>query len=246
MDVSAQNAILAVQFADDGTAQSWFNALCDAYRNLQDHDWDEFVSALRQGASMAGLDDGLTDQFVRYMNDASGPLDTVAELAELGDQLLAQYQALVAAAQSTENSAAQGDDDSAVQSADNSTAAAGYDADAWSAFLAADGPQWNGDEAAWDQFRAWFLYQAGQQQLTDPATGFIAYVEGRTDKRAAFAEYGIQIGGGANPSDSPADNAAASAASGQGTDVSSYPETKVGDDGDWVAYLDTLLTNQGF
>lgn len=119
-------------------------------------------------------------------------------------------------------------------------ASSGYDPAAWNAFLRENGRLWNGEEAAWDQFRTWFVYQAGQQGLADPANGFLAYVEGQPDKAAAFAAYGVTI---AAPAETTGD---ASSDASQAPDTSAFPEMRLGDSGEWVDYLDAMLTSRGF
>lgn len=54
----------------------------------------------------------------------------------------------------------------------------------------------------------------------DTAGGFVGHVEGQADNAAA---------------DSP-----------EPYDVSNFPEVKPGDSGEWVGYLDTMLTSHGF
>lgn len=135
------------------------------------------------------------------------------------------------------------------------SASSGYDPDAWSTFLAENGPRWNGDDAAWDQFRTWFVYQADQQGLADPANGFLTYVEGQPDKIAAFAAYGVTIAAPAHAGDTATSDTAtsdtatsdtATSDASQAPDTSTFPETRPGDSGEWVAYLDAMLTSNGF
>lgn len=104
-----------------------------------------------------------------------------------------------------------------------------YDPQAWEKFLAQNGPRWNGTDDAWAQFTTWFRYEADQAGVTAAASGFLDWVGAQADKIAAFGQYGVQI------------NAPAAV-----PDTSSYPTLTVGDEGDWVAYLDTMLQSKGF
>lgn len=232
MDSAVQNAITAVSLADDTTAQRWFDTVCATYQALDQRDWDSFSSALTSQASSAGVDPQTVEQFVQQMSSTdSAPLDTIGSLVDLGSQLPTLYQQLTAPTTSQRD-----------QSAQDSHAATstGYDQSAWQSFLSQNGPYWNGDDTAWEQFRSWFRYQADQQQLTDPAAGFLSYVESQQDKTSAFAQYGIQI---MNSSDTGSTGAGAAQ---QTPDTSTFPETKLGDSGEWVDYLDTMLRSNGF
>jgi hypothetical protein len=106
----------------------------------------------------------------------------------------------------------------------------GYDESAWQAFLAEHGARWDGADSTWDQFREWFVYTATEQGLGEPAAAFVAYAESQPDKVAVFAQYGLSIAG----------------AEAAATDTSTYPRLKEGDTGEWVDYLDTMLTSKGF
>lgn len=211
MDTAVQNAIVAIRLPE-AVVQPWFELICDTYGRLtgEERDWDDFVRLLTERAMAASVDNGLVDQFVRRMADIdSAPIDTVGHLVEYGSQLPLLHQELTA----------------------DTTHGGGYDESAWQGFLAEHGVRWNGEDTAWPEFRTWFLYEAGQRNLTEPATGFITYVEGVSDKAAAFAQYGVHI---ATRAHDPA------------PDVSAFPETKPGDSGEWVTYLDAMLTSNGF
>ena len=71
----------------------------------------------------------------------------------------------------------------------------GYDERAWQAFLAENGPRWDGTDASWDQFRQWFVYTAGQQGLGAPATALLDYLAARpaAERITTFAQYGVTI-----------------------------------------------------
>lgn len=111
------------------------------------------------------------------------------------------------------------------------TAGDDYDEKVWFAFLAEKGLAWNGDEANWAAFVEWFGYEATQAGLGTPAHEFVEYVTGKPDRIAAFAEFGLTVG-------APAEE--------QTADAGSFPALSEGDSGEWVAYLDQMLTAHGF
>ena len=51
-----------------------------------------------------------------------------------------------------------------------------YDESAWNAYLATNGPYWDGTEESWAQFRDWFRYHAEEQGLGVPATGLLDFL----------------------------------------------------------------------
>jgi len=71
----------------------------------------------------------------------------------------------------------------------------GYDEQAWQAYLTQNGPQWDGTDACWDQFRQWFAYHAGQQGLGGPATALLGYLatQPAAERITTFAQYGVTI-----------------------------------------------------
>jgi hypothetical protein len=66
------------------------------------------------------------------------------------------------------------------------------DYQAWNSYLAQNGPRWDGTEESWPQFREWFVYDAGQNQVGESAKGFIALAESG-DKREVFTSYGVTL-----------------------------------------------------
>jgi hypothetical protein len=74
-------------------------------------------------------------------------------------------------------------------------AAAGYDEQAWQAYLAENGPQWDGTEESWEQFRQWFAYYADERGLSSPATALLDYLtpQPAAERIATFAQYGVTI-----------------------------------------------------
>jgi hypothetical protein len=72
--------------------------------------------------------------------------------------------------------------------------------------------------------------------MTVPATGFVTYAETRQDKVAVFTEYQVPINRAA------AENAEKETP----MNVAVFPGVKRGDSGEWVQYLDTMLTHHGF
>jgi hypothetical protein len=106
----------------------------------------------------------------------------------------------------------------------------------WQAFLAANGPMWNGEESSWTQFSEWFAYQATESGVGQLAAAFLAYVRPLPDKVATFAEYGVVI---ARPGQAVETEP-------EPVSVSAYPTVKEGDSGEWVEYLDTMLRTNGY
>jgi hypothetical protein len=78
------------------------------------------------------------------------------------------------------------------ESADDGPA---YDEQAWQDYLTENGPQWDGTDEGWDQFREWFSYYAAEQQLAEPASELLDYLETQSaaDRITTFASYGVTI-----------------------------------------------------
>lgn len=72
---------------------------------------------------------------------------------------------------------------------------AAYDEQAWQAFLTQNGPQWDGTEASWDQFRQWFEYHAADRGVGAPAAALLDYLatQPAAERVATFAQYGVTI-----------------------------------------------------
>lgn len=70
-----------------------------------------------------------------------------------------------------------------------------YDEQAWQAYLAQNGPAWDGTEQSWTQFSQWFSYYAGERGLTEPATALIEYLSAQpaAERIGTFAQYGVTI-----------------------------------------------------
>jgi hypothetical protein len=235
MDDAMRNAITAVRLDDETTRERWFETMCTTHAKLaeaDDPDWEKFTSSLTEKALSAGISADTVEQFVRHMNDTDmAPLETIAKLRDRATELPALYR----------EHAADTDDQDGTDNAAGADEA--YDESAWNAFLAEHGAYWNGDDSAWDQFTTWFHYQAEQNNLAKPARDFIGYVESQTDKVAVFAAYGISIPkSGTGAGETAQDGAAAH----EEPDLSQFPEVKHGDSGEWVDYLDAMLTRHGF
>lgn len=71
----------------------------------------------------------------------------------------------------------------------------GYDERAWQAYLAENGPAWDGSQDSWGQFRQWFLYYADERGLGAPATGLMEHLDGQSaaDRISTLALYGVSI-----------------------------------------------------
>jgi hypothetical protein len=223
MDTAVGAAISAVHIEDDVTAQRWFEFVCATYTQhagSNQPDWSQFSATLAEGAMSAGIDSHLVEQFIEQMNanDVS-PVETIGRMAELATELPAFYRRLTAGTPPGAEAGSEQDNGS-------------YDEFAWHACLSEHASRWDGTEASWGQFKAWFLYEAEQRGVRVPATGFITYAEGQSDKATIFAEYGVGIATQKEDQHAP--------------DVQAFPDVKHGDSGEWVEYLETMLTRHGF
>jgi len=109
------------------------------------------------------------------------------------------------------------------------------DEDAWNAYLAQNGPAWDGAEESWPGFRDWFVYYADEAGVSRTAAAFLAYADQAADKRGVFAEYGVGIASPAVMTDAvpeaPADTVADEIADSVIKDFrSQYPEFEELDD----------------
>ncbi|MCA1656044.1 MAG: hypothetical protein LC635_06370 [Pseudonocardiaceae bacterium] len=213
MDAAITGAITAVHLDDESAVQRWFEVICathDEMTEAGETEWDRFAEALAEGADAAGVGRAVAEEFCQHVRRTeSDPLDTIRRLREFGTDLPAWYRQLT-----TPDAAAAG--------------SGGYEEAGWNAFLAANGPRWNGTDDSWTQFREWFAYEAAQQGFGEPANAFLTYAESEGDKAAVFAQYGIQVSGRNE------------------ADPGAYPALKEGDTGEWVDYLDAMLTSKGF
>jgi hypothetical protein len=181
-----------------------------------DHDqrraWFEALCTLPDGSTVdslttADLPAPAVDELLRVLAEDPDPEGTLAELRAAGPEVLEQAYLAATAEDSTE-----------------------VDEHAWDEFLRSHGARWSREEETWPAFREWFLFEADQRGLGEPARQFAEYAEGR-DKAQTFDEYQV-----------PRPAAAAPAA----PDVSAYPAVTEGDQGDWVAYANQLLTRAGY
>ncbi len=70
-----------------------------------------------------------------------------------------------------------------------------YEEADWQAYLATNGPRWNGTTDAWAPFREWFVHHANAQSLGDPAVALLDYLEGLDvpGRIETFGQYGVLI-----------------------------------------------------
>jgi hypothetical protein len=122
---------------------------------------------------------------------------TVPELTACYDRLVAQHEPVQAGAAPE---AADGADPRQGETPDH----AGGN---WNAFLAENGPRWNGTDQAWGPFKEWFLYTAAEHGVTQPAESFLAYVDAQQNKASVFAQYGVTIAAAPDPSPSEQEQA---------------------------------------
>lgn len=228
MDEKVTAAVGAVGLADS-ELQGWFTAICSTYKRAAEEgkaaDWSSLSPVLESDLVSAGMNRDAVAQLIQHLGSDSSAVDTVRGMADAGpNELVAEYRKLVA--RGTEQS-----DGGA------------YDEATWQKFLAENGKLWNGQPEAWDQFRTWFLYQAGQEGLSVPATSFIDYADGQSDKVAAFGQYGVRL-----PTQAASTTTTTTTTDESSTtaDTSTYPELTEGATGEWVDYLDQMLKSKGF
>lgn len=209
-------ALSAIPATDAATRAVWFRAVVDCHTR-SGASWAEFGSALVTAVTAGGLPESAARDWVTYVEDNDpAPLDTMRLLAEENVDTLEQaWQAVMTPAEAEPEA----------------PAAAGPVMD-WNTFLRQFGASWDRDESSWVQFRTWFLYEASQRGLVEPAEAFLSYAE-QGDKVRAFAEY--QVPGGAVEAREPAP-----------TPVDQYPTVAAGSTGPWVNHLDAMLKNAGF
>jgi hypothetical protein len=171
MDSAVTYAITVVQL-DESVRERWFELVCRTHGETAD--WQQFATALVAGAVPAGVNTETAELFVLAMATYDvAPLETVGRMCEVAYELPALYQQLAIT--------------------DAGQEPTGYDESAWNAFLAEHGPYWNGEDAAWPEFRAWFVYEAEQTGVGGPAEAFLTHAENQPDPRAVFTEYGIAV-----------------------------------------------------
>ncbi|MBB4907029.1 hypothetical protein [Actinophytocola algeriensis] len=157
-------------------------------------DFDAFRSALADRAGRDGFAEAGA-RFTRYL-EANGGTEIVRKLAEESvDDLVAEYERVLAETGDSAEPAAPG--------------GGAYDESVWTAFVAEYGASWNGEAETWDAFRTWFLYHAEERGVAAPATDFLDYAEGETDRVAFFARYGVVVEGAAEVATDAAADAAA-------------------------------------
>jgi hypothetical protein len=165
--------IAAARHADAGAAERWFRLLCDPDRD-GDGGAAGTVAALREH------DPPAAEALELALAGLTEPGQVLREVRDLGpDAALARYYELLGA-----------DADAGPGAGAREVA---EDPAAWNAFLAENGPYWDGTEDNWPAFRDWFAYQAGQAGVPHSAGAFLDYAESTGDKAAAFAEYGIPL-----------------------------------------------------
>lgn len=170
MDDVVAHAVGIVRHSSTSEAHRWFTAVCTAH-DESGGDWARFAEHLSAQAAGSFPDDEVR-QFLDAVESAGG-IGVVGDMVGLGpDRLTAEYE---------------------TAAADPGAEPAGYDEQAWVAFLAENGPRWNGDEASWEQFAAWFLHTAGEAGVGEPAGSLLEYLSGVPDKVAEFGRYGVVI-----------------------------------------------------
>lgn len=172
MDAVVIGAVTAAPIHGSEQLTSWFTALCELFDAHGADGWHDFQEHLRARVAEDGIPDVAVESFVAYLDTyASDPVQVLAELREVGDRLPVWHQEL------TEQQAAPEDP-------------AEEPAEAWYAYLAENGPAWDGTEESWQPFREWFAYYATEQGVGVSAEGFLRLAESG-DKHAVFAQYGV-------------------------------------------------------
>lgn len=169
MDAVVIGAVTAAPI--QGSEQLWFSALCELYDAHGADGWPDFPGHLRTRAAADGIPDDAVEVFVAYLDTyAPDPVQVLASLREVGDQLPAWHRELTA----------------------GQAEPAEEPVEVWHAYLAENGPAWDGTEESWQQFREWFAYHAAEQGVGASAEGFLRLAEAG-DKRAVFAQYGVPL-----------------------------------------------------
>ena len=147
----------------------FFDAVCADVEEHRDAGFDAFTSAFAsRGFGAAG------EELIRYLDD-NGRLELAVKFTEhRPEELAAAY------------AEQQGDETAASDEDDPATVAA------WQALLVEYSGSWNGDEQNWAAFEQYVMYYATEQGVTGPAQVFFARAA-TEDKRALFAEYGIEL-----------------------------------------------------
>lgn len=238
MDDNVLAAVGAVGLTDSEIT-AWFDAVRAVYEEAdaddKASDWSQLSSALSSGLPGKGVSSTAIEQFLAHLDGDSSPLDTVRGMAETPvTELASTYRGLLA-----------GDSGDAGDAGGQGTAEQpqAEDPEKWATFLATNGPTWNGTEAAWEQFKTWFLYQAGEDKVAGLARQFIDYVSAQPDKIAVFEQYGVRI---ARPAEAQSAQPAQQAEQQAAPDVAQFPDLAVGASGEFVDYLDKLLASKGF
>jgi hypothetical protein len=138
--------------------------------------WAQFTEWFQYQADQQGLGSP-ADSLVAYLDGLSG-VERIAAFGQYGVTIPTSAQV---SAPGPAPTSAQAD--------------AGYDADAWNAFVAEHLTRWDGSAQTWAQFKEWFLYYANTQQLGSPADSLVAHLDGLpvAERIAACAEYGVVI-----------------------------------------------------
>jgi hypothetical protein len=179
-----------------GLAQLWswieepLRQLTADHTSRPDVPWEtERAQLVERLGLREATDHPLVDQLVRGLDEMSAS-DRNSTLS--GDQLTTVAYAVA--------------QQHAVEPAEPTPTTPAYDESAWSAYLATNGPYWDGTEESWQQFRDWFRYHAEEQGLGVPATGLLDFLAARSasDRIATFARYGVTIRPPARPVAPPA------------------------------------------
>ncbi|HVV19267.1 MAG TPA: peptidoglycan-binding protein [Pseudonocardiaceae bacterium] len=185
-DTDPLTATITSATLNDAAVEQWFDAICAAYDDTgADADLATFTANLAE--RVPDLADAV-EQFSRHLSDNGLGVADVARLTAIRAELPQRYRAAVAAVPAATPSA------TATPTA-NPAGPPAYDQHAWSAYLAENGPRWDGTDQNWQTFRTWFAYDAATRGLADPANGFLALAESQSvaERISTFARYGVTI-----------------------------------------------------
>lgn len=182
--------------ADEAAAYEFFAALHETAALLR-ADGRTDPDALRAALTDAALPAESVDALIDTLEQIGEPLDEVLEavVAVGPDDLVGRYNHVLREAYAAAGNDPDGGPDPTGEQQSGPEDPVAEDPDAWNAYLAANGPAWDGTEDTWTQFTDWFLYHGAEAGVGQSAQAFIDYVAAEPDKLAAFAAYGVHLAG---------------------------------------------------
>lgn len=177
MDDHIIAALTELGFPTREYAEAWHTHLLEIRQtHPPESDWETFSAELTRRSTDLGLTEDRVGAFLDQLTTTGDPAATIEVVCAEPEQVAALAPA--------------GPDPEA---AGYSEDAAAYDQDAWFAFLAEEGPRWDGYMDSWPVFRDWFVYTAAERGFGQPARQLAEYVESAPSPWQAMAEYGVPI-----------------------------------------------------